>query len=326
MSAHNGRPKELRWADSDNEDTLDLIEADNGDDVDNLDGDDDLALGVPSTYLDAVRRLPPPDPSSSPDVLQAHPFTGGSTVARPGCRRPVHDRLGPHLGARSGRHRQRSRGQTRLIHGLPLRPAPRAAPRPARRIPDSRHCREASPPRVDTDGFTEVRGKRSSRRRRQRQEQHAHQPPAVTPAAAPRIPAVFSGKCFRCLSTKHLVATCTRPTWCFCYHGFRHLARDCTTIGEQRRGVRLRGRSPPTPTGREAEGRTPSPRSKRHCRREASPPTPNGSRARGPSPSPPSPALVRHRHARRGCFPERRVAGRGRTSTCASHPTSTPCC
>jgi hypothetical protein len=113
-------------------------------------------------------------------------------VAQPGRRRPVHDRLGPHLGARSGRHRQRSRGQTRLIHGLPLQPAPRAAPHPTHRIPDIHPWREASPPRVDADGFTEVRGNRSSRRRRQRRAQHAHQPPAATPAATPRIPAVFS--------------------------------------------------------------------------------------------------------------------------------------
>jgi hypothetical protein len=39
--------------------------------------------------------------------------------ARPGHCRPVHDRLGPDPGAHSGRHRQRSRGQKRLIHGLP---------------------------------------------------------------------------------------------------------------------------------------------------------------------------------------------------------------
>jgi hypothetical protein len=85
-----------------------------------------------------------------------------------------------------------------------------------------------------------------------------HQPPAVTPDAAPPIPAVFSGNCFGCL-----VATSTRSTRCFRYHGFRHLARDCTTIGEQRRGVRHRGRSPPTPTRREAEGRSLSPRPER---------------------------------------------------------------
>jgi hypothetical protein len=91
-----------------------------------------------------------------------------------------------------------------------------------------------------------------------------HQPPAVTPDVAPPIPAVFSGNCFRCL-----VATCTRSTRCFRYHGFRHLARDCTTIGEQRRGVRHRGHSPPTPTRQEAEGRSLSPRPE--CRVTESP-------------------------------------------------------
>jgi hypothetical protein len=68
--------------DSDNEDVLDLLEDDVADDVDNLNNDDDLALGAPCSYLDAVRCLPPPppsppDPSSSRDVLQAHPLTGG---------------------------------------------------------------------------------------------------------------------------------------------------------------------------------------------------------------------------------------------------------
>jgi hypothetical protein len=58
----NDRSKELRWADSDDEDIDCLLDGDSGG---NIDGDSDLNIGVPSSYLDAVCHPPPPlDPSS----------------------------------------------------------------------------------------------------------------------------------------------------------------------------------------------------------------------------------------------------------------------
>jgi hypothetical protein len=90
-----------------------------------------------------------------------------------------------------------------LIHGLPQLLEPYASPRPARRIRSVviHPWSEASPPRVDAYGFTKVRDKHSSRRHCQHWAQHTRQPPT----ASPHIPTIFCGKCFNCLSTKHLV-------------------------------------------------------------------------------------------------------------------------
>ncbi|CAN6174394.1 unnamed protein product [Urochloa humidicola] len=199
-----------------------------------------------------------------------------------GPSRPVHDRLGTLPEVPAGRHRQRHRGQTRLIHGLPPRRAGRDNNNDAGRLRSVvvPLRRDPSPPRVDADGFTEVRSKRSSRRRRQRRAQQLQD----LQRPAPRIPAVFAGRCLNCLSYKHRVAQCKLPTRCLRCHGFRHLARNCkrlrspassaSTVGGARRPVRRRpGDSPPTPKGtvspstpanRAAPGRTPSPPPVRH--------------------------------------------------------------
>jgi hypothetical protein len=169
--------------------------------------------------------------------------------------------------------------------------------------------REASPPCVDADGFTEVRGKRSCRRRRQ----HRTRKNLLTQPAAPRIPAAFAERCLNCLSYKHKVATCSRPMRCFHCLGFWHLARDCKrplspvsssspAHAGQQHWVRRRGNSPPTPTGRRAVGRTPSPV------RSRSPPTPSGSDAYSPTPSPP-PHRSGVQHGR-GLSSTRRSTGR----------------
>ncbi|CAO2142901.1 unnamed protein product [Urochloa humidicola] len=80
----------------------------------------------------------------------------------------------------------------------------------------------------------------------------------------------MAGRCLNCQSYKHRVAQCHLPTRCFCCHGFRHLARDCKRPrspessaspkpADARRFLRPRRDSPPTPRGRAACGRTPTP-------------------------------------------------------------------
>lgn len=123
---------------------------------------------------------------------------GGGHGRRPHRPRPIHNRLGSRSEVRPGRHRQRRRSQTRLIHDLPHCSEPRAAT--TRRLHSVVVCPACgtSPPRVDADGFTEVCGRCSSRRHRQRRAQREQQ----ILANALCIPAVFTRKCFRCLSTK----------------------------------------------------------------------------------------------------------------------------
>jgi hypothetical protein len=43
-----------------------------------------------------------------------------------------------------------------------------------------------------------------------------------------KIPAELQGRCFKCLSYSHCVATCRLPWCCLRYHGLHHLARECT--------------------------------------------------------------------------------------------------
>ncbi|CAO2162882.1 unnamed protein product [Urochloa humidicola] len=242
-----GRGKWLRWRD-------DTSPSD----------DDDLEEGeAPPSYRDILLRpaktAAPASTSAAPQAVPPSSRAAGS----------VRDRLGPGDGARFGRrHRQRRSGQTRLVHGLPLRPE-----KPARSFSTGNRLRsivvqpqqEPTPPPRDADGFTAVRSRRSARRRRQRRAMNQQDP---APAASrSRIPVEFVGRCFNCLSFTHTVAQCRLPPRCFRCRGFRHLARDCkrlrsstapasSGVDGDRRSVRTRCNAQATSTGCAAHGTT----------------------------------------------------------------------
>ncbi|CAL5070105.1 unnamed protein product [Urochloa decumbens] len=100
-----GRGKQLRWA----------VDSPNSDD------DDSDASPPPrrASYRDVL--LQPSMAALSP-VRDAPGPSGSGTAGRAAPPpRPVHERLGPRGEARSGRRQERRRGQTRLVHGLPVR-------------------------------------------------------------------------------------------------------------------------------------------------------------------------------------------------------------
>lgn len=87
--------------------------------------------------------------------------------------------------------------------------------------------RNPSPPRVDADGFTKVRGKGA------RQGVESSETPEESPAPAgasmpsTTYPGGLHWKMPQLPLYKHRVAQCKLPTRCFRCRGFRHLARDC---------------------------------------------------------------------------------------------------
>ncbi|CAL4946299.1 unnamed protein product [Urochloa decumbens] len=306
-----GRGKLLRWQE----------------DFPGSDDEADLGSRRPS-YRDALLQPAAQLTSEAKTQGGAPPPAAAPTGGAPSTKNPtqdakkIHDRPDRRDEARSGRHRQRRRGQTRLIHGLPIRRPDAAgthrngraettgAPRSGRLrstvvVPPRR---EPFPPLVDADGFTRVqsRRERNARRRRQRQRQHK-----LRQAPPSRITTELAGQCLNCLSFKHLVAQCHLPTRCFRCRGFWHLARDCkrprspassgtSADGGGRQILRPRRDSPLTPRGRQAHGRTPSPRGRQahpdDSRRRSPLRRPDGRRhrsprrdlrARGRSPSPP---------------------------------------
>ncbi|CAN6343308.1 unnamed protein product [Urochloa humidicola] len=193
-----GRGKELRWADE-------LPEE-----------DDDLSPRA--SYREVLMRqamagstrsqAAAPSPSPVPVATSAPSRTDPPEGKRDGRR--------PSDSARSGRHRQRRRGQMRLVHGLPLRrPDPEQSRGRLRSVvvqprPVATAQRAASPPPVDADGFTKVlsRRERTARRRRQRQRQRQHMPPPPPKRIRPEM----AGRCLNCLSYKHMLAQCASVT------------------------------------------------------------------------------------------------------------------
>ncbi|KAF8766020.1 hypothetical protein HU200_007862 [Digitaria exilis] len=143
--ASKDRGKQLRWRDDG------LHSDDNG-------GDDSILQSMAS-YRDVLLR---PTGSGTP----SYAATASAAIPRAPpvpAAHPVHDRLGPRIEARFGRHQQRRRGQTRLIHGLPLRRMGHSGNSSTSRRSGSdphRHQREPSPPRVNAEGFTIVRSNR----------------------------------------------------------------------------------------------------------------------------------------------------------------------
>ncbi|CAO2188402.1 unnamed protein product [Urochloa humidicola] len=202
-----GRGKRLRWRD----------------DSPSMEDEDQPRV----SYRDVLLRPAASNTTATATVLPpaAMPSSDPPTDAP----RSVRDRLGPRVDSRSGRHRQRRRGQTRLLHGLPVRRPDSGAHTNRSRLRSIvvRPQRESSPPLCDDDGFTRVQSRaqrRSARRRRQRRTQR--QQPS-RPAPPRRILAELAGRCLNCLSYKHLVAQCRLPTRCLRCHGFQHLAREC---------------------------------------------------------------------------------------------------
>jgi hypothetical protein len=117
--ALNGRPKVLRWADSNNEDADDLLLDDNAHDVDDTVGDNGFNICASASYIDMARRSPPSsDPSPSRGARQA----------------PLPEVQGP--SRRNDRRRQHPAQKTcrrvpKLVVGLPHRgrPSRHASPR-----------------------------------------------------------------------------------------------------------------------------------------------------------------------------------------------------
>ncbi|CAO2166201.1 unnamed protein product [Urochloa humidicola] len=276
-----GRGKRLRWRD----------------DYHSSDGEDgDDAPSYRDVLLQPISAAAPtPIPDASPPTAANRP-----QHPHPQAARPAHDRLGPREEARSGRHRQRRRGQTRLIHGLPHRRNDSTDGTINKRLRSVVILpqREPSPPPCDADGFTKVRSRRSARRRRQRRA-HAQEQRLAKPAP-PRIPVVLAGRCFNCLSLKHRVAQCRLPTRCLRCHGLRHLARDCK-----------RPRCPSSFPSSEADGG-------RCLGRDASLPTTTGNVVHGSTPPPP----VARRSARSELSHQPDQPGRARGS--ATHPRASP--
>lgn len=123
--ALNGRPKVLRWADSNNEDADDLLLDDNAHDVDDTVGDNGFNICASASYIDMARRSPPSsDPSPSRGARQA----------------PLPEVQGP--SRRNDRRRQHPAQKTcrrvpKLVVGLPHRgrPSRHASPPPQPRHP-----------------------------------------------------------------------------------------------------------------------------------------------------------------------------------------------